>query len=121
MIKQLLAISIVFSSLFAGVCTSNIAHGHAVVESPNHNHAVECENCQTVTEQEQNCCDEHLENKNLGAIIKPADTKKSKNHIARTFSPKFETVLPKYKETYNYKSDNSKAPPNLQLILPRIE
>ena len=123
MIKHLLSISLVFSSLFAGICTSSVAHGYTFTENElsNHSHAIECEHCEEIDDQEVNCCDNHLENAKQIAIIKPAETKVSKDFIAKAFQAKPEISIPEYEKEYEYRLNENKAPPHLQFSLPRLE
>lgn len=123
MIKHLLSISLVFSSLFAGICTSSVAHGYAFTENElsNHPHAIECEHCQAIHEQEINCCETHLENATQVAIVKPTESKVSKDFIGKAFQAKPEISIPEYEKEYEYRLNENKAPPHLQLSLPRLE
>lgn len=123
MIKQLLSISLVFSSLFAGICTSNVAKGYSFIENElsNHPHKVECEPCEEISDKEVNCCDNHLEKAKQIAIIKSTETKVSKDFIAKAFQEKSEMPIPKYEKAYENRLKENKAPPHLQFSLPRLE
>jgi hypothetical protein len=122
-VKNLLSISIVFSSLFAGVCTSNVAHGYGFdeAESLGHTHEIECEHCEELNEQEVDCCNTHLENAKQAAIVKPVETKISDNLVVKAFQPKPVAKIPEYKKQYEYRTNENKAPPHLQISLPRLE
>ena len=123
MVKHLLSISIVFSSLFAGVCTSNVVHGYSFDESEalGHMHEIECKHCEEISEQEVNCCDTHLENKKQLAIIKPVGIKISENLVVKALQSKPVAKIPEYEKQYEYRTNENKAPPHLQLSLPRLE
>jgi len=113
-IKHLLSISIVFSTLFAGICTSNVAYGHdsGGEEMLNHSQKIETE---------INCCDTHQRDAEQVAVLKPVGIKIYNKSAAKALQPKPEIAFSEYKIQHEPRTKGSSSPPYLHISLPRLE
>ncbi len=122
MIKHLLSISIIFSGLFVGMC-SGTTHASTVTDNAllHHSEQNDCFNCEEIEDQDVNCCDIYPTSTKQLAIVQEPNTKVSIKLSVKALQPKYEMFIPIYQQAYQHKSILNKAPPKLQIALPRRE
>lgn len=123
MIKTLLSISVVCSSLFTGICNADISHASnleidALIE---HEHEIECDHCEAINEQEVNCCGGHLDGTENLAILQPTKPKISEHQQFKALLHVSEISEPLHLENTVQTLSENKAPPYLQMSLPKRE
>ena len=86
-----------------------------------HEVEVECEHCDEIKPQEADCCGKHLSKTNKFALIQPTKTKIFDTQTVQALANRPAIPDPPHKERIVSSLSENKAPPYLQISLPRLE